>query len=136
MATGEPLSSPPEVSSGSYHHTPINHGVGETSSSFIRGHKLNGNNYLLLFIRGKSCDEYLTGELRPLPANDPNAYLWKIENNMVMSWLVTSMTPEIRENFFLYETAHEIWEATQEFYSSKENTSVIFEIESTLHNLR
>lgn len=54
---------------------------------------------------------------------------------MIMSWLVNSMTLEIGKNFLLYETAHEIWEAAQEFYSSKENTSAIFEIESTLQDL-
>lgn len=53
-----------------------------------------------------------------------------------MSWLVNSMTPEIGENFLLYETAHEIWEAYQEFYYTKENTSAIFEIESSLHDLQ
>lgn len=46
------------------------------------------------------------------------------------------MTPEIEENFLLYDTAHEIWETTQEFYSNKENISAILEIELTLHNFR
>lgn len=44
--------------------------------------------------------------------------------------------PDIGENFILYETAKEIWKAARESYSSKDNISAIFEVESTLHELR
>ena len=37
--------------------------------------------------------------------------------------------------FFLYETLDEIWEAACEFYSSKENTSTIFEIKYVTNDL-
>lgn len=47
-----------------------------------------------------------------------------------MSWLINSMTTEIGENFLLYTTTHEIWEA------NSENTSESFEIEGKLHELR
>ena len=46
------------------------------------------------------------------------------------------MTNEIGENFLLYNTAHDKRDVAKEFYSSKENTSEIFEIETTLHDLR
>ncbi|XP_021887942.1 pentatricopeptide repeat-containing protein At1g05600-like [Carica papaya] len=82
-----------------------------------------------MFIRGKGRDEYLTGELSPPPMNDPNARAWKVENNLVMFWLVNSMTTEIGENFLLYETAHDIWVVAREFYSTRDNTSAIFEVE-------
>ncbi|KAL3512092.1 hypothetical protein ACH5RR_024809 [Cinchona calisaya] len=49
--------------------------------------------------------------------------------------LVNSMTNDIGENFLLYDTTQEIWEAAKELYSNKENTSEIFEIESVLHDL-
>lgn len=35
-----------------------------------------------------------------------------------------------------YKTAREIWNATKETYSDKENTSKLFEIEGALHELR
>ena len=53
-----------------------------------------------------------------------------------LSWLVNSMTNEIGKNFLHYGTTREIWVAAKEFYSSKKNTSEIFEIESKLHDLR
>lgn len=46
------------------------------------------------------------------------------------------MVNEIREIFLLYGTAKEIWDAAKEIYSSNENTSELFEIEGTLHDLR
>ena len=46
------------------------------------------------------------------------------------------MTNEISKNFLLYSTAHEIWDATKEFYSSKENTLEIYEVETNLRDLR
>ncbi|KAL3530599.1 hypothetical protein ACH5RR_009921 [Cinchona calisaya] len=108
----------------------------------ITNHKLNGNNYLQwsqsikMFMCGRGKDEYLTGEIVPPKADDPNYRAWKVQNNLIMSWLVNSTTNDIGENFLLYDTAQEIWEAAKELYSSKENTSKIFEIESVLHDLR
>jgi hypothetical protein len=54
---------------------------------------------------------------------------------MVMSWLINSVTNEIGENFLLYETAKEIWDAARETYSSSENTSELFEIDAAMHDL-
>ena len=42
------------------------------------------------------------------------------------------MNNEIGENFLLYDTTQEIWEAAREAYSHIENTSELFEIESIL----
>ncbi|CAL5384833.1 unnamed protein product [Camellia sinensis] len=46
------------------------------------------------------------------------------------------MTNDIGENFLLYGTAKEIWEAAKETYSNNENTSELFEVESVLHDFR
>ncbi|KAL6314405.1 hypothetical protein AAG906_022488 [Vitis piasezkii] len=78
----------------------------ETSHLPITAHKLNGQNYL------------------------------QCENNMVMSWLVNSMTTDIGENFLSFDTAKEIWDIAKETFSDKENTSEIIQIEGILHDLR
>ena len=44
------------------------------------------------------------------------------------------MNNNIGENFLLYETANEIWDAARETYSDNENTTELFEIEGTLHD--
>ncbi|XP_040992770.1 uncharacterized protein LOC121239568 [Juglans microcarpa x Juglans regia] len=108
----------------------------------ITGHKLNGNNYLqwshsvMMFICGKGKDDYLTGDAAKSNKTDEMFKVWNAENNMVMSWLINSMTNDIGENFLLYGTAKEIWDAAKEIYSNNENTSELFEVESVLHDFR
>ncbi|KAL3516354.1 hypothetical protein ACH5RR_023256 [Cinchona calisaya] len=108
----------------------------------ITNHKLIGNNYLQwsqsvkIFMCGRGIDEYLTGEIIPRKTNDLNYRAWKLQNNLIMSWLVNSMTIDIGENFPLNDRAQEIWEVAEELYSSKENTSEIFKIERVLHDLQ
>ena len=53
-----------------------------------------------------------------------------------MSWFINSINNYIGENFLLYETTKDIWDAAKEIYSNKDNTSTLFEIESNLHDLR
>ena len=108
----------------------------------ITGHKLNGQNYLawsqsvMMYICGKGKDDYLTGAVMTPKKGDHKYKGWKAENNMVMSWLINSMNNDIGENFLLYETAQEIWDAAKEIYSSNDNTYELFAIESNLHDLR
>ncbi|KAF5450286.1 hypothetical protein F2P56_030651 [Juglans regia] len=108
----------------------------------ITGHKLNGNNYLqwshsvMMFICGKGKDDYLTGDAAKPNKTDEKFKVWNAENNMVMSWLINSMTNDIGENFLLYGTTKEIWDAAKEIYSNNENTSELFEVESVLHDFR
>ncbi|RVX17159.1 hypothetical protein CK203_003382 [Vitis vinifera] len=86
----------------------------ETSHLPITAHKLNGQNYLqwsqsiLMFIWGKEKDDYITGA-SAAPETTASTYKkWIAENNMVMSWLVNSMTAGIGENFLSFDTAKEI----------------------------
>ncbi|KAL5756401.1 hypothetical protein ACOSQ2_021147 [Xanthoceras sorbifolium] len=53
-----------------------------------------------------------------------------------MSWLLNSMNADISENFLLYETAKEIWDAVQETFSTHDNTAELFAVEGILHDLR
>uniref|UniRef100_A0A1S8ACV3 Retrotransposon Copia-like N-terminal domain-containing protein n=1 Tax=Citrus limon TaxID=2708 RepID=A0A1S8ACV3_CITLI len=132
-----------EVTSKSY-STPMTatHGNSESGSILITSHKLNGQNYLqwsqsvLMFISGKGKDEYLTDEIEIPEKGDPKYRLWKSDNNMIMSWLINSMNNDIGENFLLYGTAKEIWDAAKETYSSSENTAELFQIETILHDFR
>ncbi|RVW50981.1 hypothetical protein CK203_071298 [Vitis vinifera] len=114
----------------------------ETSHLPITAHKLNGQNYLqwsqsiLMFIRGKEKDDYIIGA-SAAPETTASTYKkWITENNMVMSWLVNSMTADIGENFLSFDNAKEIWDNAKETFSDKENTSEIIQIEGILHVLR
>ena len=108
----------------------------------VTSHKLTGHNYLqwsqsvMMFICGRGRDDYLTGATAQPKPEDPQFRTWRAENNLVMSWLINSMTTEIGENFLLYSTAKEIWDAAHDTFSSSENTAELFHIETILHDLK
>ncbi|XP_073023240.1 uncharacterized protein [Primulina eburnea] len=89
-----------------------------------------------MFICGRGKEEYLMSESAIPEKTDPDFKKWNIENHMIMAWLINSMTMEIGENFLLYETALEMWQAARETYSSSDNTSELFAVESVLYDLR
>ncbi|KAL5747777.1 hypothetical protein ACOSQ2_025074 [Xanthoceras sorbifolium] len=89
-----------------------------------------------MFICDKGRADYLTGVAKSPNKEDPKFKQWKLENHMVMSWLINSMNNDIGENFLLYDTAEKIWNAARETYSNSDNASELFGIESTLHDLR
>ncbi|XP_073222390.1 uncharacterized protein [Cicer arietinum] len=64
---------------------------------------------LYLFAKGKVKEYYTTGEAKQSKKTDPSYDKWKVENNVVMTWLLNSMTNESSENFMYYETAVKIW---------------------------
>ncbi|KAG8374687.1 hypothetical protein BUALT_Bualt10G0021800 [Buddleja alternifolia] len=117
-----------------------NSGSTEQTGLLITGHKLNGQNYLqwshsvMMFICGRGKDDYLTGAASQPASGDPKFKGWKAENNMAMPWLINSMTNEVGDNFILYETVKEIWDAARETYSDTKDTAEAFEIEGILHD--
>lgn len=54
----------------------------------------------MMFICDKKKDDYITGVVIKPKANNPLYKTWKIENNLVMSWLIKSMTNEVGEILF------------------------------------
>ena len=116
--------------------------IPDSSSHLVTNHKLHGQNFLqwsqsvFMYICGRGKDAHLTGETAAPEATDPKYRSWKIDDHLVMSWLINSMTTEVGENFLLYKTAKKIWDATREMYSSTENTSELFEVETRLYDLK
>ncbi|XP_028791520.1 uncharacterized protein LOC114747369 [Neltuma alba] len=113
----------------------------DSLSQLIISHRLNGNNYLqwsrniLMFVRGRNKEKYLTWNPQPPKTEDPQYETWCAENNTVMTWLVHSMLPEISENYLLASSAREIWESARRTYSVKENTAAIFQLKRMLRSL-
>ncbi|KAJ1426515.1 hypothetical protein SESBI_10259 [Sesbania bispinosa] len=89
-----------------------------------------------IFLQGKGKEGYIIGDSKSPKKGDPNLNKWQLENSLVMSWLLNTMTNEIGENFMYYDTAKEMWDAVKETYSNVDNTSAVFEIKSILHDLR
>ena len=62
----------------------------------------------MIFICGKGKEDYLTGAAKAPDENNLAYRNWKVENNIVMSWLLNFMTNEIGENFMYYKTTQKI----------------------------
>ncbi|CAN1244002.1 hypothetical protein LINPERPRIM_LOCUS5899, partial [Linum perenne] len=110
--------------------------------NYISAHKLIEDNYLqwsqsfLVFIGSRGKEGYLTGEI-PAPAETDAKYkAWKLNDNLVKTWLLSSMTTSIGDHFLLHKTAKDIWEHAEDTYSNVDNKAEILDIETRLYNLK
>jgi hypothetical protein len=114
----------------------------DSSHQIVTNHKLQGHNFLqwnqsvFIYICGRGKDGHLTGDTPAPDAKDPKFRSWKTDDHLVMSWLLNSMTTDVGENFLLFKTAKEIWDAARDTYSSSENSSALLAIETRLYDLR
>lgn len=108
----------------------------------ITNQKLNGANYLAwsraveLFIKGRRKKEYLSEKMEPPNETSDKYAVWEAENSMIMSWLLGSMTPDVSNTFMMYQTAAEIWTATKEMFSKRDNISELYELEVVQKDLK
>lgn len=108
----------------------------------ITNQKLTGNNFLPwsraveLFITGRGKKEYLSEKMIIPAETDEKFATWEAENSMIMSWLLSSMTPEVSNTFMLHETAASIWKATKEMFSKRDNISELYELEAQLKDVK
>ena len=121
--------------------TPANPPTNEFAA-FITPHKLNGENYvqwsqsLLIHLAHKDKEGHINGDL-PAPAQTEATYKsWKINDNLVKSWLINTMEKNIGELYLLHKTAKDIWDNVDDAYSNTDNTAEIMEIETRLYNLK
>ncbi|CAN0910966.1 Retrovirus-related Pol polyprotein from transposon TNT 1-94 [Linum grandiflorum] len=111
-------------------------------SPFITTHRLDGKNYLkwsktvLMHIKGRGKGGYLTGETKAPASTDPKYQTWDEHDNLVRTWLINSMKPNIGENYILHPSAKAIWDAAKSTYSTVDNSSAMFKIEQQLFQLQ
>lgn len=112
------------------------------SSLQITTVKLDENNYqewsrsTSLYIGGQGKNCYLTGRVKKPSTDDPLFDKWYQENDLVMSWLCSSMTPHIRRTVRFLDTAVDIWSKLKKTYGQTRNVARIFRLKQEIHNLR
>lgn len=139
MAEGSEVTSAPtgEKSSSSSSSTIL-----DSIPVTITNQKLHGNNFLPwsraveLFITGRGKKEYLSEKMTIPKEDDAKFATWEVENSMIMSWLLGSMTPDVSNTFMLYPTAAAIWTAAREMFSQKDNISELYELELQLRDVK
>ena len=98
----------------------------------ITPEKLNGSNYstwsqsVEMYITGRGKVQYLTRK-KPKPVETNAAYpKWVEENAMVKSWLLNSMTSNVRA--VRLPTAHDVWDVVSQTYFVGKDASQMFEL--------
>ncbi|KAL5767593.1 hypothetical protein ACOSQ2_014376 [Xanthoceras sorbifolium] len=86
---------------------------------------LNGENYstwkkaMTLALNSKNKLGFVNGSIKaPSEETDPEGYAtWSRCNDMVHSWIVNTLNPNISDSVIYYSTAHEVWEDLHEQFS-------------------
>lgn len=110
----------------------------------LTGVLLNGKNCHLwarqvtFVLIGRDNFEHVSGEKSKPKANDPSKPTaeekkeiseWRKSDNLVMSWLRTSMEPHISDLMTYLDTALDMWVKAETVFGKKKNYSLIFELQ-------
>nr|BBC44096.1 predicted uncharacterized protein LOC110755101 [Malus domestica] len=103
-------------------------------SLHITPDKLDGSNYsswsqsVHIYIIGKGKWSYVSGK-KMAPAQADALYaIWEEDNAMVQSWLLNSMTKDVRAIFLKLSTAKDVWDAVTQTYSIEKDASKLYEL--------
>ncbi|CAN1137158.1 hypothetical protein LINPERHAP2_LOCUS9879 [Linum perenne] len=140
-AVGEVFSEEGSGESSAHTSNPVNP-TSADYGNYISVHKLIEDNYMqwsqsfLVFIGSRGKEGYLTGETPAPEETDAKYRSWKLNDNLVKTWLLSSMTTPIGDHFLVYKTAKDIWEHAEDAYSNVDNTAEILDIQTRLYNLK
>ncbi|KAB5519408.1 hypothetical protein DKX38_023727 [Salix brachista] len=103
---------------------------------------LNGDNYttwcrsIRLSLGAKNKLGFIEGTVKiPSASENPDQYShWLQCNDMVLSWILNSVQPEIADSVIYSTTAHEIWEDLKERFSQS-NAPRIFQLHREITSL-
>ncbi|KAF7127773.1 hypothetical protein RHSIM_Rhsim11G0163200 [Rhododendron simsii] len=97
---------------------------------------LNGDNYstwcraMTISLNAKSKLGFVDGTITaPLAKTKPDDYAsWRRCNDMILSWILNSLTPDLADSVIYSTTTQEVWEALRDRFSQSDATR-IFQIE-------
>ena len=111
---------------------------GDSPRATIVSKPLNGENYnswkraMMMALSAKNKLSFVHGTL-PKPSNlyDSQSLAWTLCNNMVLSWLLNSVSTEIVNNTIYIDDAFEIWNDLQDRFS-QHNEPRIFQLQKSI----
>ena len=89
-----------------------------------------------MYIHGRGKIGYLIGETWAPDIKNPKYATWDAKNNMIMTWLVSSMDDDIGANYLCYSTTKELWDSVYHMYSDLENQSQVYELQLKLGEVK
>jgi Reverse transcriptase (RNA-dependent DNA polymerase)/gag-polypeptide of LTR copia-type/Integrase core domain/GAG-pre-integrase domain len=124
---------------------------------------LNGHNHtswaraISIFLTGKGKLHHLTGTIEPstetsteeektekgqitgtktTASQHKNTQQWLKEDSQVMTWLLSTMNPQISKQFLFCNSSQEIWEKVHQRYGQTKNYSHIFSLKQELGQIK
>ena len=74
------------------------------------------------------CGDVYCGKRKSGDETDAAYPKWVEENIMVISWLLNSMTSNVRAVFLRLPTAHKVWDAVSQTYFVGKDASQMYEL--------
>jgi len=94
----------------------------QPGQSLVGVEVLTSSNYhiwlplMTLFLRVKNKIGFVDGTLPKPPANNQTSAMWSCCNSMVMSWITSSVSDDIRKSIIYHNTAQAMWSALKDRY--------------------
>jgi len=130
LSSGDSSSAPSTLGSPLFlHHS-------DHPSLLLVSKRLNGDNYnswhraMKISLSAKNKTGFITGKIKePHEASNPEEHaLWQRCNDMVLSWILNSLEPELADSVLSCNTPHAIWEDLREKFSLG-NAPRIFQVQ-------
>ncbi|KAM6550376.1 hypothetical protein CsatB_000184 [Cannabis sativa] len=86
-------------------------------------------------IAAKNKTQFIDGTLPRPSLSDPNLSYWITCNNMVMSWILQSVSPDIAKSIMFQDKAVDMWNELHDRFNHGDGTR-IFELQTSISNLK
>ncbi|XP_073262724.1 uncharacterized protein [Populus alba] len=123
-------------SSSCYHlHPSDNPGALLVSEIFTGDNYIAWSRSMTIALIVKNKIAFIDGSLsQPITNNQTLRVAWLRSNNLVLSWLMNSITKDIRNNLLYFTTTFKIWEELRVRYL-RSNGPTVFSLEKSLSSI-
>nr|KYP32815.1 hypothetical protein KK1_046403 [Cajanus cajan] len=103
------MDQPPSVHDFLYLHPSENPAIALVSPLLESNNYHSWSHSMITALSAKNKVEFIDGSAPQPPKSDPMFNAWRLCNNMVVSWLVHSVSQSIRQSILWMDQADEIW---------------------------
>ncbi|XP_019423068.1 PREDICTED: uncharacterized protein LOC109332539 [Lupinus angustifolius] len=114
---------------------------GENPGFVLVSPPLNGTNYnfwsraMRRALGSKNKYKFVNGTIRMPSTTDPTFEAWEICNNMIVSWINISLSPQIAQSVVYIDGAQELWQDLKDRFSKRDYFRT-FDFLQEIHSMR
>ncbi|XP_019241409.1 PREDICTED: uncharacterized protein LOC109221380, partial [Nicotiana attenuata] len=111
-----------------------NPGINLINISFDGSSYANWRRGVLISLSAKNKLGFINGTCRCPSVDSPLFELWKRSNDMVIAWLLSSLSKDIGESVIYSQTAEELWNELEQRYGQADGTK-LFQLQRELNSI-